>query len=224
MKKILTAALALTLPVTMAACTTTDPYTGEQKASNASRNAVIGAAGGAIVGAIIGNNTGGGDATKGAILGAATGGLTGGTIGVYQDRQEERLRQELASTGVRVQRVGDTITLIMPGNITFDTDQSGIRSNFYGTLNSVAKVVAEFDQTVVLVEGHTDSTGSDSYNDQLSVDRAVSVGNYLAGQGVVSNRIDARGFGERQPVADNSTSQGRAQNRRVEIDLVPVQL
>lgn len=222
MKKSLTAALVTLVPLTMAACTTVDPYTGEQKASNTARNATIGAASGAILGAVIGNNTGGGDATKGAILGAAAGGLTGGGIGVYQDRQEARLREELQSTGVQVRRVGDTITLVMPGNITFDTDMSDIRPDFYRTLNAVAKVVNEFNQTIVNVEGHTDSTGSDAYNDQLSVSRAVSVGNYLAAQGVITNRIDARGFGERQPIADNSTAGGRAQNRRVEIDLVPV--
>lgn len=222
MKKFILGAAALVLPVAMAACTT-DPYTGERQSSKTARNAAIGAAGGAIVGAVIGNNTGGGDATKGAIIGATTGGLTGGAIGVYQDRQEARLRQELASTGVRVQRDGDTITLIMPGNITFPTDQSTIRSDFYPVLNSVSKVLQEYDKTVVLVEGHTDSTGSDSYNDQLSVKRAVSVGNYLASQGVAANRVDARGYGERRPIADNSTEGGRAQNRRVEINLVPVQ-
>lgn len=223
MKKLLFGALALATPVAMSACTTTDPYTGEQQASKASRNAAIGAASGAVLGAIIGNNTGGGDATKGALIGAAAGGLTGGGIGAYQDRQEARLRQELASTGVRVQRVGDTITLVMPGNVTFDTDQSSIRPEFYRTLNAVAEVVSEFDRTIVNVEGHTDATGSDAYNDELSVRRAVSVGNYIASQGVAANRIDARGFGERRPIADNSTPQGRAQNRRVEIDLVPIQ-
>lgn len=222
MKKRLFAVMTATLAVGMTACTTTDPYTGEQKASNKARNAAIGAAGGAILGAVIANNTGGGDATKGAIIGATTGGLTGGAIGAYQDRQEEALRRELGSTGVRVQRVGDTITLVMPGNITFDTNQSDIRADFFRTLNSVSTVLAEFDQTMVLVEGHTDSTGSDAYNDTLSVARAESVGNYLAAQGVSAGRIDARGYGERQPIADNQTPQGRAQNRRVEIDLVPV--
>ena len=208
----------------LAAACTTNPYTGEQQSSKAARNAAIGAAGGAIVGAVIGNNTGGGDATKGAIIGAVTGGATGGAVGIYQDRQEARLRQELASTGVSVRRDGDNITLIMPGNITFASDQSAIRSDFFATLNSVAKVIIEFDETTVLVQGHTDSTGSDSYNDQLSVQRAVSVGNYLASQGVAPVRIDARGYGERQPIASNDTAAGREQNRRVEIQLVPTQV
>jgi outer membrane protein OmpA-like peptidoglycan-associated protein len=221
MKKVLIGAAALVLPAAMTGCTT-NPYTGEQQASKTGRNAAIGAAGGAIVGAIIGNNTGGGDATKGAILGAATGGLTGGAVGVYQDRQEARLRQELEATGVRVQRNGDTITLIMPGNITFASDQSAIRSDFFRTLNSVASVLEEYDQTRVLVEGHTDSTGSDEYNDQLSVRRAEAVGNYLVGQGIMPARIDARGYGERQPIMDNSSESGRAANRRVEIDLIPI--
>lgn len=221
MKKFVIAA-ALTAPMVIAGCTT-NPYTGEQQSSRTARNAVIGAAGGAIVGAVIGNNTGGGDATKGAIIGATTGGLTGGAIGVYQDRQEARLRQELQATGVRVVRNGNDITLIMPGNITFDTNQSSIRQDFFATLNSVGKVIQEFDQTVVLVQGHTDSTGSDSYNDQLSVKRAESVGNYLVAQGVMPARIEAQGYGERQPIADNATEAGRAQNRRVEIQLVPIQ-
>ncbi|GGY36372.1 OmpA family protein [Parvularcula lutaonensis] len=221
MKKLVIAA-ALSAPMVIAGCTT-NPYTGEQQSSKTARNAVIGAAGGAIVGAVIGNNTGGGDATKGAIIGATTGGLTGGAIGVYQDRQEARLRQELEATGVRVVRNGNDITLIMPGNITFGTNEATIRPDFYATLNSVAKVIQEFDKTMVLVQGHTDSTGSDAYNDQLSVRRAEAVGNYLVAQGVPPVRIEAQGFGERQPIADNSTESGRAMNRRVEIKLVPIQ-
>ncbi|MEM9838388.1 MAG: OmpA family protein [Pseudomonadota bacterium] len=222
MKNPIVALTAGVMALSMTACTTTDPYTGEQQASKTARNAAIGAAGGAILGAVIANNTGGGDATKGAIIGATTGGLAGGGIGIYQDRQEEKLRRELASTGVRVQRVGDTITLVMPGNVTFDTNQSEIRADFFRTLNSVSTVLEEFNETMVLVEGHTDSTGSDAYNDSLSVARAESVGNYLAAQGVSAGRIDARGYGERQPIADNETASGRAQNRRVEIDLVPI--
>ncbi len=206
-----------------AAGCTTNPYTGERQVSKTARNTAIGSVGGAVVGAVIGNNTGSGDATKGAIIGATAGGLSGGAIGVYQDRQEAKLRQELEATGVRVQRTGDTITLIMPGNITFATDQSAIRSDFYRVLNSVATVLKEYDRTTVLVAGHTDSTGTDDYNNQLSVRRAESVGNYLASQGVAVNRIDAVGYGERQPIADNTTESGRAQNRRVEIDLVPIQ-
>ncbi|MCQ8185957.1 OmpA family protein [Parvularcula maris] len=219
MKKLTLAASAALI---LAACTT-NPYTGERQASKTGRNAAIGAAGGAIAGAVIGNNTGGGDAGKGAAIGAAVGALAGGGIGAYQDRQEARLRQELASTGVRVQRDGNNITLIMPGNITFASNQSEIRQDFYSTLNSVSKVLAEYDQTTVLVQGHTDSTGSDSYNDQLSVRRAVAVGNYLNSQGIPAGRIDAQGYGERQPIASNTTEQGKAQNRRVEIQLVPVQ-
>ncbi len=221
MKKTLIAVAALSLGAGLTGCTT-DPYTGEQQSSRTARNAGIGAVGGAIAGAVIGNNVGGGDAGKGAAIGAAVGGLTGAGVGAYQDRQEQALRQELATTGVRVQRNGDNITLIMPGNITFPTDESTIRQDFFPVLSSVAKVIQEYDQTRVLVEGHTDDTGSDAYNDQLSVRRAESVGNYLAAQGVMAARIDARGYGERQPIATNSTQSGRAANRRVEIDLIPV--
>lgn len=221
MKKSVMGAVALAVPALLAACTT-NPYTGETQSSKTARNAVIGAAGGAIIGAVIGNNTGGGNATKGAILGATSGGLTGGAIGVYQDRQEARLRQELAATGVGVRRDGDNITLIMPGNITFATDRADIRTDFFAVLNSVGRVLREYDMTMVLVQGHTDSTGSDAYNDQLSVRRAESVANYLAAQGINPGRFEAIGYGERQPVADNATAEGRQQNRRVEIQLVPI--
>ena len=131
------------------------------------------------------------------------------------------MRRELASTGVRVQRNGDQIRLIMPGNITFDTAQSTVRPEFYATLNSVARVLAKYNQTNVLVEGHTDNVGSDQYNLQLSIRRAESVGNYLASQGVAVPRIRALGYGETEPLESNSTDAGRQANRRVEIQLSP---
>jgi outer membrane protein OmpA-like peptidoglycan-associated protein len=138
------------------------------------------------------------------------------------DHQESKLREQLRGTGVSVTRAGDELILNMPGNITFEVDQAGIRSGFYGVLNSVVLVVNEFDKTVIEIAGFTDSTGSDSYNQMLSERRAYSVGDYLTSQGVIRGRVVTKGFGERYPVADNNTSAGREQNRRVELRLVPI--
>ena len=216
MKKLLIGATALATPLGLAACTTTDPYTGERKVSNTAKGAGIGAAAGGVIGAIAGDD-------EAALAGAAAGALIGGGIGQYMDRQEQELRRELASTGVRVQRNGDNIRLIMPGNITFATGQSSVRPEFNSTLGAVARVLQKYDQTNVLVEGHTDNVGADQMNLDLSIARAESVGNYLAGQGVSVPRIRALGYGETQPIAQNATDQGRAQNRRVEIQLTPRQ-
>lgn len=215
MKKLAISLMALTAPLAITACTTTDPYTGEQKVSNTAKGAGIGALAGGIIGAVAGDD-------EAALAGAAAGAVIGGGIGNYMDRQEQELRAELASTGVRVQRNGDNIRLIMPGNITFATGQSDVRPEFYATLNSVSKVLAKYNQTNVLVEGHTDSVGADQYNLDLSISRAESVGNYLAAQRVSVGRIRAFGYGETQPIASNGTDYGRQQNRRVEIQLTPV--
>jgi len=141
---------------------------------------------------------------------------------VYMDRQEAQLRQRLEGTGVRVVRNGDQIELIMPGNITFDLNQTSVRSQFAGTLESVATVLNKFDQTVIQIEGHTDSQGADSYNQLLSERRASSVRDFLLNQGIESRRTRAVGYGERSPVASNGTESGREQNRRVELTLVPM--
>lgn len=196
----------------LAGCTTLDPYTQESKTSQATKGAGIGAVAGAVLGAAVSDNHG-----EGALAGALIGGSIGGGIGYYQDQQEMRLRQELEGTGVRVERIGDEIRLIMPGNITFATDSTRIESAFYPILDSVARVLIKFDQTVVDVEGYTDSTGSFEYNQELSEARARSVANYLSSVGVSSLRLNVRGYGERSPIADNSTVAGRALNRRVEV-------
>ncbi len=216
MKSKVTGVLAVAAALSLSACMTTDPYTGEQKVSNTAKGAGLGALAGAAIGAIAGDD-------EAAIAGAVAGAAIGGGIGNYMDRQEQELRAELASTGVRVQRNGDNIRLIMPGNITFATDQSAVRPEFYSTLNSVSKVLAKYNQTSVMVEGHTDNVGSDQYNLNLSIRRAEAVGNYLVAQGVSVPRIRALGYGETQPIAANATDNGRAQNRRVEIQLSPVQ-
>jgi len=208
--------LGLTLAATLiTGCASIDPYTGEQKTSNTAKGAGIGAVSGAIIGALANHD----DRGKGALIGAAGGAAVGGGIGYYMDRQEAALRQRLEGTGVRVQRVGDEIKLIMPGNITFDTGRAELKTQFYSTLDSVALVIAEFDKTRVDVAGHTDSTGGAELNQRLSEQRAASVGNYLVSQRVTSGRINTTGYGPRYPVADNSTSSGRALNRRVEVNL-----
>jgi outer membrane protein OmpA-like peptidoglycan-associated protein len=150
------------------------------------------------------------------------GALAGGGVGYYMDRQEDKLRAQLQNTGVSVTRNGDNIILNMPGNVTFATDSSNISADFYPVLNSVALVINEFEKTYIDINGHTDSTGAESYNQTLSEARASSVARYLESQKVVPQRIITRGMGESQPIADNDTPEGRALNRRVEIVLTPI--
>jgi outer membrane protein OmpA-like peptidoglycan-associated protein len=201
-------------------CTTIDPYTREDKTSKATWGAGIGAAAGAAVGALTGDDSK--DRRKRALIGAGVGALAGGGVGYYMDTQEAKLRQQLEGTGVSVTRIGNEILLNMPGNITFATDSADINASFYDVLKSVVLVVEEFDKTLIVIDGHTDSTGSDVYNQQLSERRANSVAGFLRSSGVDSRRILAGGFGETQPIATNETPQGRAQNRRVEITLSPL--
>ena len=216
--KILLAGLAA---LSLTACTSVNPYTGDTQLSNTAGGALIGAGGGAVVGGIIGAATGN-DPRVGALIGAGVGGLTGGAIGSYMDQQERELRAQLQNTGVSVTRQGNQIILNMPSNITFDTDSARVKPQFNETLISVGLVLKKFDKTLVDVYGYTDSTGSDSYNQKLSQDRAVSVATVLANQGVVQGRFYITGKGEEDPIASNSTEAGRAQNRRVEIMLSPI--
>lgn len=204
----------------LSACTTTDPYTGEQKMSNTAGGAMLGATVGALGGLAVGGSaTGRRDA---ALIGAGIGALAGGAIGNYMDNQEAELRAQLQGTGISVTRVGDRIILNMPSNITFATDQDQVMPQFYATLNSVAIVLRKFNKTLIDVNGHTDSTGSAAHNQALSERRAYSVANYLSSQGVDQRRVSALGFGPSQPVASNATPAGRAQNRRVEIQIAPI--
>jgi outer membrane protein OmpA-like peptidoglycan-associated protein len=208
------------LAVVLGGCETFNPYTGESEMSNATKGALIGAAAGAAVGLMSGDDAV--ERRQHAMIGAGVGALAGGSVGYYMDRQEAKLRAELEGTGVSVTRMGDNITLNMPGNVTFATDSSDLRPAFFGVLTSVGKVLTEFDQTVVEVAGHTDSTGSDSHNLGLSQRRAVTVSEYLYTQGIMDQRIISIGLGEHHPIADNGTAEGREMNRRVEITLVPV--
>jgi len=213
--------LAMTVAaVFVSGCKTLDAYTREEQTSQTTKGALIGAGIGAVVGLISGDDAV--ERRQHALIGAGLGALAGGAVGAYQDKQEAQLRAELEGTGVSVHRDGDNITLNMPGNVTFATDSSDLSPAFFDVLNSVGKVLGEFDQTVVEVAGHTDSTGSDAYNQGLSERRAGSVVTYLQGQGVMSQRLITVGMGESRPVADNSSAPGRQANRRVEITMVPL--
>lgn len=211
--------IALLFSFGLMACSTTDPYTGEQKTSKTAKGAGIGAVAGAVLGAATGDNSK--DRRERALKGAALGGLVGGGVGNYMDRQEAKLREELQGTGVQVRREGNNLFLVMPGNITFATSSADIRSDFYPVLNSVAKILAEFNKTSIKIAGHTDSTGSDKINQPLSENRADSVASYLRSQKVASARIQAYGYGSRYPVASNDNDSGRQANRRVELELIP---
>ncbi|MDH1443161.1 OmpA family protein [Pseudomonas sp. GD03721] len=211
--------IAATAVMALLAGCTTNPYTGESQASKAGIYGGIGAATGAVIGAATSSKK---DRTKGALIGAAVGGAAGGGYGYYVDTQEAKLRQTLQGTGVQVQRNGDDLKLIMPGNITFASNSADISSSFYPTLNSLVLVFKEFDKNGVNIVGHTDSTGSQELNQSLSQRRAQSVANYLTANGVPGQRISAYGAGPSQPIASNATEAGRAQNRRVEINLRPL--
>ncbi len=211
--------IAATALMAMLAGCTTNPYTGESQAGKAGIYGGIGAATGAVIGAATSSKK---DRTKGALIGAAVGGAAGGGYGYYVDTQEAKLRQTLQGTGVQVQRNGDDLKLIMPGNITFASNSADISSSFYPTLNSLVLVFKEFNKNGVNIVGHTDNTGSLELNQSLSQRRAQSVANYLTANGVPGQRISVYGAGPSQPIASNASEAGRAQNRRVEINLRPL--
>lgn len=210
MKKIVS---VLAITALVAGCTTVNPYTGQTQTSKATWGSAIGAATGALIGST--------QSSKGALVGALAGGVVGGGVGYYLDAQAAELRAELVSTGVQVVEEQDSIRLIMPGNITFKTDSADINSSFYPVLNSVAKVLNKYSNSTVMVSGHTDNTGTAEYNLNLSRERAGSVASYLQGQGVKASRFEVMGLGYSNPIASNSTATGRAQNRRVEIKIIP---
>lgn len=208
-------AALLTMAVAITGCTT-NPYTGEEEASNKAKGAGIGAAAGAVIGAIAGGSR------RSILLGAGIGALTGLGVGAYMDKQEDKLRAQLQGTGVSVTRSGDNIILNMPGNITFATGSSDINADFYQILNSVALVVNEFEKTYIDITGHTDNVGAADFNQQLSEKRAGSVARYLESQQVLPQRIITGGRGLEAPIATNDTPEGRALNRRVELMLTPL--
>src|SRR5690554_1980191 len=203
----------------LVACSTINPYTGEKKTSHAVKGTTIGAAAGAVLGLAVGKDAD--SRRKYALIGATAGAATGAGVGVYMDVQEAKLRQELESTGVSVIRDGDNIILSMPGNITFASDSAALYDGSREILNSVSKVLKEYKKTNIAVAGYTDSTGQASYNQLLSEKCARSVADVLLDFGVDRNRVYSQGFGIQNPIASNSTVEGRAQNRRVELALVP---
>ncbi|WP_315759945.1 OmpA family protein [Sphingomonas sp. Y38-1Y] len=196
----------------------TDPETGERRISKAAIGGLGGAFGGYLLGDIVGGRR---DRTE-KIVGAGIGALAGAGVGAYMDRQERELRERTAGTGVEVVRRGDELVLDMPSGITFGFDSSAVKPEFRSTLDRVADTLRRYEQTYVDVYGHTDSVGSDSYNQALSERRAGAVAEYLTSRGVQSARLATRGFGKTEPIASNETEEGRAQNRRVEIKLVPI--
>jgi len=208
------------LMAVLTGCQTLDPYTRESETSNATKGAIIGAVSGAVVGLISGDDAV--ERRRRALILAGVGALAGGAVGYYMDRQEAKLRAELEGTGVSVYRNGNNITLNMPGNVTFASDSADLSPAFFDVLTSVSKVMGEFDKTVVEVAGHTDSSGSEAYNQNLSERRAASVAHYLRTQEVNDQRLITLGMGELRPVADNATASGRQANRRVEITMVPI--
>ncbi|NYD88554.1 OmpA family protein [Sphingomonas melonis] len=217
MKSKFLAAAALAALVTTSACTT-DPETGERRISKTAIGGIGGALGGYLLGDLVGGRR---DRTE-KILGAGIGGLAGAGIGAYMDKQERDLRARTAGTDVQVTREGDNLVLNIPSGITFAYDSAEVQPQFRRTLDQVAETLAQYNQTYIDVYGHTDSTGSDAYNQTLSERRATSVADYLASRGVQPARIGMRGFGETQPIASNDTDAGRAANRRVEVKIVPI--
>lgn len=203
--------------LTTAACVT-DPNTGQRHISKAAIGGVGGALGGYLLGDLVGGRR---DRTE-KILGAGIGAVAGAGIGAYMDAQEKKLREQTAGTGVDVIRDGDNLLLRMPSGITFAYDDAAVQPQFQPTLNEVASTLTQFPKTYIDVLGHTDSDGSDIYNQGLSERRAQSVAAYLSAHGVQSARVATRGYGETQPIASNTTTEGKAQNRRVEIKIVPV--
>jgi outer membrane protein OmpA-like peptidoglycan-associated protein len=176
-----------------------------------------------VAGALLGAATSTkGDRKKAVLIGAGIGAIAGGGVGAYMDKQENKLRQQLQGSGVSVTREGNNIILNMPNNITFDFDSAQLKPEFHNTLNSVVLVLNEYKSTLITVKGHTDSTGTDDYNQKLSERRALAVGQYLQSKNVAQQRLAAVGYGETRPVASNNTPEGRAQNRRVELELEPI--
>lgn len=202
MKRTVAGVVAVALLVGMAGC-----------ATKAQTGAIVGAGGGAVVGAVIGKATG--NTAAGAILGAAIGGVAGAAIGDYMDRQAAEMERDLE--GARIERIGEGIKITFAGGILFDVDRADLRPEAQAELTKLARILGKYDDTNVMVEGHTDATGTEEHNMDLSVRRASSVGTFLAVQNVARERLSAIGFGELKPIASNETTEGRQQNRRVEV-------
>lgn len=213
----------LSLCTLLAGCQATqrqNATTGETETNATTQGALIGAVSGALVGLATGDNAT--ERRQRALAGAAAGGAVGAGVGYYFDQQEAALREELLNSGVQVKRVGeDQIQLVMENGIGFASDAYQLDASIYNTLNGVARILVEYPDTVLMIAGHTDSTGSEAYNQSLSLKRAESVRTYLMYQKVATNRLSTLGMGESTPICSNDTAQGRTCNRRVEISIYP---
>jgi outer membrane protein OmpA-like peptidoglycan-associated protein len=199
-------AITIAISLTLAGCAST----------NTEKGAAIGAIAGAVLGKATANHK-----DKRIAWGAAIGAIAGAAVGQYMDKQEQEFRDELAGSGIDVVREGDNIRLVMPSNVTFATSQSYISPGFHATLNDIAKVLTKFDKTLLSIEGHTDSSGSNAFNETLSTQRAQSVKDYLVNQLIIAERLKITGHGESQPLVPNDTPKNKALNRRVEIQIIP---
>jgi outer membrane protein OmpA-like peptidoglycan-associated protein len=191
--------------------------TGCANQSNATRGAAIGAVAGAIAGKATGNHK-----DKRLVIGAAVGALAGAAVGSYMDKQEKELREELSGSGVKVIRDGDILKLDIPAQLTFDINRSDIKANLYPVFNDIAKVLRQYEKTMLVIAGHTDDTGPYQYNMNLSMARADAVKNYLVAQNVQPIRLETQGYGPTYPAVPNTSDANRAQNRRVEIHIEPI--
>ena len=216
MNKIVLLFYALVLTVSLTNCKAV------QNANNKQKGAVIGATSGAVIGAIIGNNAGkGGNSEAGAVIGGVVGGTAGVLIGAKMDKQAQKIEEEIP--GATVERVEDAIVITFDetSGVYFETNKYNINNASQQTLNKLVAVFKEYPETNILVVGHTDSVGAEDYNMTLSKNRATSVTNYLINNGISRSRLTTDWFGETQPIQDNSTSEGRAKNRRVNIAVLP---
>ncbi|MBP6216064.1 MAG: OmpA family protein [Luteimonas sp.] len=221
-KTAITSMFVACLALLASSCASYTGQTSDPNDPNRTRNnALIGAGIGAVAGLLSGSSAT--ERRQHAMIGAGIGGLAGGAVGAYQDRQEAELRRQTAGTGIDVVRDGDVIKLNLPDGVTFDFNRTELKPQFYPALNNVAATLREYNQTMVEVSGHTDNVGSEAVNQRISEQRAQNVASYLIGQGLQRERFEVAGYNFRHPVADNSTEQGRALNRRVEIRLIPLQ-
>ncbi|HBY44562.1 OmpA family protein [Brevundimonas sp. 3P9-tot-E] len=218
--KIAVAGLSIAALLGAAACTTTDPYSSTPRRNNTGTGAVAGALGGALLGYLT-NTSSGEQGRKNALIGAGIGALAGAGVGQYMDGQQRALEAELSGTGVGVARQGDNLVLRMPSDVTFATNQSDLDPRFLPVLDDVARVISQYDRSMVDVIGHTDSSGGDAINQPLSERRAASVASHLINRGVMRERIYVAGMSARAPIGSNATPEGKAQNRRVEILIRP---
>jgi outer membrane protein OmpA-like peptidoglycan-associated protein len=203
MRKFAVYALAIVVAATSISC----------GMSNTQKGAIGGAAAGGAIGGVIGHQSG--NTAVGAIIGAAVGGAAGAYIGNYMDKQAAEIQRDLE--GAKVERIGEGIKITFDTGLLFDVDKAALKPASKTNLTNLAVILNKYPDTNILIEGHADSDGTEEHNLQLSESRAKSVANYLAGQQVMETRFTTMGYGESQPIADNGTDAGKAQNRRVEV-------